>query len=85
MNYALVENGVVTNLIWLSPANENEFPGAVPVGNRPVAVGDAYENGRFTRNGEPVLTGEEAEIAALDAAVIDLTYENILAELGVNE
>ena len=28
MNYALIENGVVTNLIWLYPANAAEFPGA---------------------------------------------------------
>lgn len=34
MNYALVENVVVTNLIWLYPANAAEFPNAVPMGDR---------------------------------------------------
>ena len=30
MNYALIENGVVTNLIWLYPANAADFPWAAP-------------------------------------------------------
>lgn len=88
MNYALIENGIVTNLIWLYPGNANEFPGAIALGNRPVAIGDAYGDGTFTRNGEPVRTAEEAavaEIMELDATVIDLIYENTLLELGVNE
>ena len=58
MNYALIENGVVTNLIWLYPANAAEFPGAVP-------IGDTWDGERFYRNGRPVLTA--AEQAAADA------------------
>ena len=30
MNYALIENGVVPNLIWLYSGNEADFPSAVP-------------------------------------------------------
>lgn len=38
MNYALIENGVVTNIIWLYSANAADFPSAVPCGDLPVAV-----------------------------------------------
>ena len=65
MNYALIENGVVTNLIWLYPANAAEFPGAVPPGDVPAAIGDTWDGERFYRNGRPVLTA--AEQAAADA------------------
>ena len=88
MNYALIENGTVANIIWLYPGNVHEFPNAVALENRPVTVGDVYVEGSFTRNGEPVLNAEEAAqavIAELDAAVIDLEYRNILLEMGVNE
>lgn len=59
MNYALIENGVVTNLIWLYPANAAEFPGAVPLGGVPAAIGDAWDGEHFYRNGERVLTFSE--------------------------
>ena len=35
MNYAWIENGVVTNLIYLLPSNAAEFPHAVPLGGVP--------------------------------------------------
>ena len=31
MNYALIENGIVANIIWLYPANAGDFPSAVPI------------------------------------------------------
>lgn len=65
MNYALIENGVVTNLIWLYPANAAEFPGAVPLGDVPAAIGDTWDGAHFWRNGERVLT--PAERAAAEA------------------
>lgn len=65
MNYALIENGVVSNLIWLYPANAAEFPGAVPLGGVPAAIGDAWDGECFWRNGERVLT--PAERAAAEA------------------
>lgn len=88
MNYALIENGIVANLIWLNESNADDFPSAVPIGDRPVAIGDAYAHGAFTRDGKPVLTPlEEAgkTIAALDAAVVDLEYRNVMLELGIAE
>lgn len=63
MNYALIENGVVTNLIWLYPGNAADFPTAVPMGDVPAAIGDSYADGVFYRDGEPVLTFAEQVLA----------------------
>ena len=68
VNYAVVENGVVTNVIWLCPSNAGEFSNAVCVSDRPVAIGDGYADGVFTRDGEPVLTFEELAAAAEEPA-----------------
>ena len=79
MNYALIVDGVVENLIWLYPGNTDDFPEAIPTGDVPVAIGDAYADGVFYRNGERVLTREEqlqAEAADMKAA---------LALLGVTD
>ena len=65
MNYAWIENGVVTNLIWLYPANAAEFPGAVPLGGVPAAIGDTWDGAQFLRDGQPVLTPSQQ--AAADA------------------
>ena len=50
--YALVENGVVTNVMVLYPPNAAEFEGAVPCGDLPVAVGDTWDGQDFYRGGE---------------------------------
>lgn len=54
--YALVENGVVTNVMVLYPPSAAEFEGAVPCGEIPVAIGDTYDGEYFYRGGERVLT-----------------------------
>jgi len=69
VNYALVENGVVTNVIWLCGANAGDFPNAVRVSDRPVAIGDHYAGGVFTRDGVNVPTFAEIEAAAQAAGV----------------
>ncbi len=86
MHYAWIENAVVTNIIWLYEGNASEFPNAVKLNDVPTQIGDTYTDGVFYRDGEPVLSSLEqanAIIAALDAEVVDLTYQNILLELGV--
>ena len=55
-NYALIENSVVVNIIWLAVENESEFPGAVWLGDRPVDIGDTYDGEKFYRNNIEVLT-----------------------------
>lgn len=77
MNYALIEDGVVTNIIWLYERNEIDFPNAVKLGDRMVEIGDTYEDGVFYRNGEEVLTALEAASYAL------VQYEAAMQVLGV--
>jgi hypothetical protein len=75
--YALVENGVVTNVMVLYPPNAAEFEGAVPCGELPVAIGDTYDGEHFYRGGERVLTAlEQAQKDAED-------MQAALALLGV--
>lgn len=79
MNYALIENGVVTNIIWLYSANAEDFPTAVPCGDVPVAIGDTYDGQDFYRGGERVFTPlEQARKDAEDmqAALELLGVEN---------
>ena len=78
MNYALVENGIVTNIIWLNERNEAEWPNAVRLYDRMVEVGDTYTDGKFYRDGKEVLTPLEA--AQLESE----TYKTALQILGVN-
>lgn len=59
MNYALVIEGVVTNIIWLHPMNESEFPEAVPMGDYPVRIGDTYDGKNWYREGIRVKTNDE--------------------------
>ena len=56
MNYALIENGIVTNIIWLYETNADEFPTAVKLGDRPVGISDTYTDGKFYHDGVEVLT-----------------------------
>lgn len=83
MNYALIEDGVVANIIWLSPSNAGDFPNAVEYGERGVEIGDTYENGNFYRNGKKVLTATEEELETLKAQNADMAAA--LEVLGVNE
>lgn len=79
MRYALIDNGLVVNIIWLYPGNADDFPAAVPMGDVPAAIGDTYTDGVFYRAGERVLTpAEQAERDAQDMAAA-------LALLGVDE
>lgn len=81
MNYALIENGLVSNLIWLHPDNAADFPGAVPCNDVPVQMGDAYDGEQFLRDGQRVLTPWEEmqnHMAELDAAVLELQYQQLI-------
>ena len=77
MNYALIENGVITNIIRLADDNADEFPDAVKLNDRPVAIGDTYDGEKFYRDGVEVLT----EVERLQAEIV--TYRAALNTLGV--
>lgn len=61
MRYALVEDGIVSNIIWLYSGNDYEFPNAIHIGELPVSAGDKYINGSFYHDGERLLTPSEKE------------------------
>ncbi len=63
MTHAAIQDGVVTNLIWLFSANAEDFPDAVPVNDLPVSIGDSYEDGVFYRNGQKLLSVMESTLA----------------------
>lgn len=68
MRYAMVMEGKVTNIIEMDRRNEQYFPSAVYIGNKPVGKGDTYADGKFYHYGVEVLTElEEAnkEISSL--------------------
>ena len=80
-NMASVTNGIVTNVIWCSDS-EQETDTLKSPADRPVAIGDAYSDGKFYRVGVEILTPlEEAQkqIAEYEAALSEIE-----AALGVN-
>lgn len=91
MNYALIEDGIVTNIIWLSYANASDFPNAVPYDNYYVCIGDTYDGEYFYRNGERLLNKDEIharevqkilnELEEADNALINMTYNEIIGGL----
>lgn len=76
--YALVEDGIVTNIISLDSRNASDFPNAIKTADRPVGIGDTYTDGKFYRDGNEVLTA--LEIAQLESE----TYKTALQTLGVD-
>lgn len=59
MRYAIITDGVVTNVIVLYPGNAADFPTAVPCGDVPVTIGDTYDGQDFYREGARVLSPVE--------------------------
>lgn len=77
MNYAMVENGIVVNVIILYPVNAADFPSAVPCRDIPAAIGDTYDGQYFYRDGIKVVSA----LAAAQQEEEDM--QAALAELGV--
>lgn len=78
---ALVENGVVVNVLWCSD-RESETETLIDTADRPVAIGDSYESGKFYRNGEEVLTPLQATMKK--NAEYEAALSEIEAALGVS-
>lgn len=76
MTYAVIQDGVVVNLIWLYSGNAADFPDAVPVNDLPVCTGDSYEDGAFYHEGVK-LVREDAVVAIRD-------MQKALETVGVN-
>lgn len=84
MRYAIITDGVVTNVIILYPGNARDFPSAVPCGDVPVAIGDIYDGQDFYREGARVLSPvEQARKDAEDMqAALELLGINNETEAG---
>ena len=78
---ALVENGVVVNVLWCSD-RESETETLIDTEDRPVAIGDSYECGKFYRNGEEVMTPLQAALNKIDE--YEAALSEIEAALGVS-
>ena len=73
-NMALVENGIVVNVLWCSDrALETET--LIDTADRPVGIGDTYTNGKFFRDGAEILTPLE------EALKQNAAYEQALSEI----
>ncbi len=68
---AYITDGTVKNLIWCSDA-EPETDTLKNVEDRPVGIGDTYENGKFFRDGVELLTPLEQRIRELEAENADM-------------
>lgn len=80
-NMALVENGIVVNVLWCSDrALETET--LIDTADRPVGIGDTYTDGKFYRDGEEVLT--PLEEALKQNAAYEQALSEIEAALGVS-
>lgn len=62
--FALIEDGVVVNIISMYAKNLIDFPNAVLATVCPVEIGDQYIDGVFSRDGVALLTYEELAAAA---------------------
>lgn len=70
----LIEDGTVVNLLWCSHG-QGETEALKDPADRPVRLGDTYENGKWYRQGGEVLTPLDqarAETAALQQALAEL-------------
>lgn len=82
-NMALIEDGVVVNILWCS-GDEPETETLIDMNDYPVGVGDTYENGKFYRDGVEILTPleevrKENAVLVADLAALDKEYQK-----GVN-
>ena len=81
MNYALIKDGTVINIIYLHPMNAGDFPDAVATEGLPINIGDTYDGEHFLRDGKVVSIGTsftDDEIAAIKDMAIAEVEEAVL-------
>ncbi len=71
---ALIENGTVANMLWCSDS-EPETDILLDPADRPVAIGDTYNDGKFYRDGVEILAPLE------EALKKNAEYEAALSEI----
>ena len=66
-NMARIVDGIVVNVEWFS-SEAVETENLKNMEDRPVEIGDTYQDGKFYRDGMEVLTPLEAAVAELEDA-----------------
>lgn len=85
MNFALLDNGIVTNIIWIKPEQQSEFQPGAPTGDLPVMTGDTYENGKFYRYGKEITPEAPAPEPTEQRYTLDEAAAVIASEVANNE
>lgn len=75
MDYALIDNGLVANIIYLHPMNADEFPNAVSTNGLPIKIGDTYAEGKFYRDGKEIVPVPTEQLYTLDEAAAIIASE----------
>ena len=68
---AVIDGGIVTNMIWCSDRQQETDTWKDPA-DRPITIGDTYRDGKWYRDGAEILTPLEdamAQIVAYEAAL----------------
>lgn len=91
---AVVDNGVVSNIIWCAD-NTPQSDTWVNCGDRPVAIGDTYTDGKFYRGSTEVLapledaqaqleslTAQNSELLDAMAAMVEDVYQSDTEIIG---
>ena len=76
MRYAVIQDGIVVNVLWVKPENAKDNWVQLEDGMC-VGIGDTYADGRFYHNGEPILTHVERlerTVAELDEALLNAEF-----------
>lgn len=72
MRAAIVENGIVTNIIVIDDGYKGS---AVPIGDLPVNIEDTYDGTDFWRDGEKVIAPQPEGNEELEEVIDILTGE----------
>lgn len=79
MNYALLDNGIVTNIIWINPEQQGDFPNGAPTNDLPILPSDEYKDGKFYRYGKEITpeapAPEPEQLYTLDEAAAIIASE----------
>ena len=82
MEYALIVNSLVENIIYLHPMHALDYANAVPVNGLPVEVGDEYREGLFYREGKTItLHPHENEKFGVSPEMLSLIKDEAIAEI----
>lgn len=84
---ARIENGIVINIEWCSD-EVVQTETLIDIEDRLIDIGNTYTDGKFYDNGIQILTEKEhmqkkikeyeEELAILDAALLDVQYQNLI-------